>query len=110
MTQDSSTPQTTPLILDLDQHLHRSALLESIQLLDGLICSLSISQELERLLCRQILLRLTYLAIHLRTQSETHSETLRLHRENQRELARLLERQTSSQDLTSSLIRSHRRQ
>ena len=95
MNSPENSLSPTPLILDLDQHLHRQALLESIQFLSTLYSTLSSSQESPRSLCRQALLRLTYLAIHLRTQSETQSELRSLHRMCQRDLASALERQQS---------------
>lgn len=85
--------QTTPLVLDLDQHLHRTALLEAIQFLDSLIHSHSRSPipEYALHLVLQANLRLTYLALHCRTHSETHSEIRSLHRNYQSQLAVRLE-------------------
>lgn len=99
MNSPENSPSPTPLILDLDQHLHRQALLEAIQFLSILYSSLSTGQEQSRHLTRQALLRLTYLGIHLRTQSEIHSEIRSLHRMCQQDLARALEAQTSRSSL-----------
>jgi hypothetical protein len=85
--------QPSPLILDLDQAMHRSALLESIQYLESLVSILSSSQTSELRLTHQALLRLTYLAIHCRTSSDTQSAIQSLHRESQHHLAQTLEHQ-----------------
>src|SRR6478736_3343904 len=93
----SSSPpsQTSELILDLDQHLHRQALLESIQFLQT--CSqFPTSSRADLLnLIDQSLLRLTYLALHCRTDSSIRSEIRSLHRQCQHRLALTLERQQS---------------
>lgn len=94
----------TPLILDLDQHLHRSALLESIRLLDYLISSLPPSLTSHVSLAHQISLRLTYLALHCRTDSDIQSEIRSLHRHSLHHLARCLEFQASRDQEVRSIL------
>lgn len=90
---ESSSIQPSSLILDLDQHLHRQALLESIQFLESL-SHLSIPEPAQSL-CQQAILRLTHLALHCRTHSETRQAIRLLHRHAQTQLARALERQAA---------------
>lgn len=83
--------QTSELIIDLDQHLNRQALLEAIHFLSlsGQTSNLSECRNL----IAQAQLRLTYLALQCRTSSEIRSEILSLNRHCQHHLARTLERQ-----------------
>ncbi len=104
----SPEPSPTPLILDLDQHLHRSALLEAIQLLDCLIRSLSPESVSIRFHAQQVQLRLTYLALHCRTSSEIQSEIRSLHRMAHRDLALSLESQLQTLDQAHQIISGSR--
>lgn len=96
---ESILVSSTPLILDLDQHLHREALLEAIRSLQILSGYLTLGSD-PHYLTQKALVRLTYLALHCQMSSEIHSEIRLLHRESQRLLAQTLQSQTISGPLT----------
>lgn len=107
MSSPDSKPTPTPLVLDLDQHLHRSALLESIRFLELLNLEIEPSRVSARNLIAAALLRLTYLAIHLRIHSEIRSEILSLHRSALRHLSQTLQTQSEThQEILRDLSRT----